>query len=115
MSNVIDSVEVLAMLACKAQAQWGVWCSWVPYDPGYSRLPSHDAWESHITSCLPINWHGGQESRMLPPECSFLHFFEDENQARAYYKECRGEDHGIYNGVYASLIRPNGEIATTNT
>lgn len=118
MRKMLTNTQDLAALACKAEQSWGVYCSW----PGWSVTVDFESpreREKRIRGCLPEHWYlfADQYSPdMLPPECMFLRLFDNETSARHFYRQCRGESAGMpYGGVYAALIRPNGEFATINT
>jgi hypothetical protein len=100
----------MAEVVCLHHKKWGVYCSW----PLYSHHSRTDikTWFKHILSCLPS---GEFTDSTLPCDCWFLRLFDDETSARDYYKQCRGEEQGIYDGVFAVLISSDGKCVTENT
>lgn len=107
----IYDVEIdMAEIVCLHHNKWGVYCSWSSYSHN-SRIDIK-AWYRHILSCLPC---GEFTDSTLPYDCWFLKLFDDEAAARQYFKQCRGEDQGIYGGVFAVLISSNGRCITENT
>lgn len=108
--NVYEIVTDMAAIVCLHHKKWGVYCSWASYSHLMKIEPR--AWIDHIISCLPP---GEFDDKELPYDSWFLKLFDDEASAREYYKQCRGEDQGIYDGVFAVLISSYGKCVTENT
>lgn len=109
--KIIYDIETdMAGVVCLHHNKWGVYCSW----PSYSHHMKCDPinWVDHIRSCLPP---GEFDDTTLPYDSWFLKLFDDEATARQYFRQCRGEDQGIYDGVFAVLIGANGKCISENT
>jgi hypothetical protein len=108
--NFYDNENDLVGTVCLHHKKWGVYCSWPSYSHNMKINPR--SWIDHIISCLPP---GEFDDTELPYDSWFLKLFDNETNARDYYKQCRGEDQGIHDGVFAVLISSDGRCVTENT
>lgn len=110
--NFIADIHDIVALACKAKGMWGVYCSWT-FNLNELRDPdNYAAWTDHIRGCLPA---GELADDIMPINHWFLRLFDNETSARSYYSQCRGDDDGVHDGVYAMVIDSTGNIRCENT